>query len=97
MTNYEVGDHVKFAGGQGEITKIEDRQNGGQLLHVYTKEGQLRKLPSGLPHIERLDSIIDRLTARKIDSPIHYDRRERATRLDLAYRYDRFLSLTNYR
>jgi len=42
MTDFEVGDHVKFAGGQGEITKIEDRPNGGQLLHVYTTEGELR-------------------------------------------------------
>lgn len=97
MTDFEVGDHVKFAGGRGEITKIEDRPNGGQLLHIYTTEGKLRKLPSGLPHIERIDSIIDRLAARQIDSPIHHDLRERATRLDLAYRYDRFLSLTNNR
>ncbi|MDF9745027.1 DEAD/DEAH box helicase [Natrinema salsiterrestre] len=97
MTDFEVGEYVKFAGGQGEITKIEERPNGGQLLHVYTTEGQLRKLPSGLPHIERIDSIVDRLAARQIDSPIHYDLRKRATRLDLAYRYDRFLSLTNNR
>jgi len=97
MTDFEVGDHVKFAGGQGEITKIEDRPNGGQLLHVYTTEGELRKLPSGLPHIERIDSIVDRLAAQQIDSPIHHDLLERATRLDLAYRYDRFLSLTNNR
>ena len=97
MTNFEVGDHVKFAGGQGEITKIENRPNGGQLLHVYTTEGELRKLPSGLPHIERIDSIVDRLAAKQIDSPIHHDLLERATRLDLAYRYDRFLSLTNNR
>ena len=94
MTDFQVGDHIKFAGGLGEITKIEDRPNGGHLLHVYTTEGQLRKLPSGLPHIERIDSIVDRLAAKQIDSPIHYDLRERATRLDLAYRYDRFLSLT---
>jgi len=97
MTNYEVGDHVTFAGGQGEITKIEKRPNGSHLLHVYTTEGDLRKVPSGLPHIEKLDSIVDRLTAKQIDDPLHHDLRERATRLDLAYRYDRFLSLTNNR
>jgi len=97
MDDFHVGDHVRFAGGQGEITKIEDRPNGGQLLHVYTTEGQLRKLPSGLPHIKRIDSIVDRLAAKQIDSPLHHDLRERATRLDLAYRYDRFLSLTNNR
>jgi SNF2 family DNA or RNA helicase len=97
MTGFEVGDHVKFAGGQGEITKIEERPNSGQLLHVYTTEGQLRKLPSGLPHIEKVDSIVDCLAAKQVDSPLHHDLRERATRLDLAYRYDRFLSLTNNR
>ncbi|MFB1064177.1 DEAD/DEAH box helicase [Natrinema sp. H-ect4] len=97
MTDFEVGDHIKFAGGQGEVTKLEQRPNGGQLLHIYTSEGQLRKLPSGLPHIEKIDSIIDRLAAKQINDPIQYDLRERATRLDLAYRYDRFLSLTNNR
>jgi len=70
---------------------------GSHLLHVYTTEGQLRKLPSGLPHIEKIDSIVDRLTAKRVDDPVHYDLRDRATRLDLAYRYDRFLSLTNNR
>ena len=97
MTNYEVGDRVKFAGGRGEVSKIEERPNGSHLLHVYTSEGKLQKLPSGLPHIERVDSIVDRLTAKQIADPIHHDLRERATRLDLAYRYDRFLSLTNNR
>ncbi|RAW44344.1 helicase [Halorubrum sp. 48-1-W] len=97
MTDFTVGNHVKFAGGQGEITKIEERPNGSHLLHVYTMEGQLRKLPSGLPHIEKIDSTVDRLAAKRVDDPVHYDLRERATRLDLAYRYDRFLSLTNNR
>ena len=97
MLNFEVGDHIKFAGGQGEITKIEERPNGGHLFHVYTTEGRLRKLPSGLPHIEKIDSIVDRLAAKQIDAPLHHDLRERATRLDLAYRYDRFLALTNNR
>ncbi|MDL0135827.1 helicase-related protein [Halobacterium salinarum] len=97
MTNFEVGDHIKFAGGRGEITKIEERPNGGHLLHVYTSEGQLRKLPSGLPHIEKLDSLVERLAAGQSDAPLHYDLRERAIRLDLAYKYDRFLSLTSNR
>ena len=97
MTDFEVGDHVKFAGGRGEITKIEERPNGGHLFHVYTSEGQLRKLPSGLPHIEKLDSLVDRLAAGQSDAPLHYDLRERAIRLDLAYKYDRFLSLTSNR
>ena len=92
-----MGDRVTFAGGKGEITKIEKRESGSHLLHVYTTEGQLRKLPSGLSHIEKIDSIVDRLAAEQVDDPIHHDLRERATRLDLAYRYDRFLSLTSNR
>lgn len=97
MTDFEVGDKVTFAGGQGEISKIEERPSGNHLLHVYTSEGQLRRLPSSLPHIEKVDSIVDSLAAQDFDPPLHYDLRERATRLDLAYRYDRFLSLTNNR
>ena len=97
MTDFEVGENVQFAGGRGEITKIEERPNGSHLLHVYTTEGELRRLPSGLPHIEKLDSVVDRLAAGQIDDPLHHDLRERATRLDLAYKYDRFLSLTNNR
>lgn len=66
MTDFEVEDRVTFAGRQGKITNIEDRPNGGHLLHVYTTDGQLRKLPSGLPHIEKVDSIVDRLEAQQI-------------------------------
>ena len=44
MTNFQVGDYVKFAGGRGEITKIEDRPNDGHLLHVYTSEVEGRRL-----------------------------------------------------
>lgn len=97
MTEFEIGDHVKFGGGWGEITKIEVRPNGGHLLHVYTTEGQLRKLSSRLPHIEKIDSSVDRLPAKQIDAHLHHDLRERTTRPDLAYRYERFLSLTNNR
>jgi hypothetical protein len=94
MTKFSVGDQVTFAGGHGEITKIEDRPKGGHLLQVYTTEGELRKLPSGLPHIERVDSVVDRPSAGQVDHPLHYELRDRAVGLDLAYTYDRFLSLT---
>ena len=97
MIDYEIGDRIAFAGGQGEISKIEERPNGSHLLHIYTNDGELQKLPSGLPHIEKIDSIVDRLSTKQVDDPLHHDLRERATRLDLAYRYDRFLSLTNNR
>lgn len=97
MNDFEVGDQISFAGGQGTVSKIEERPNGSHLLHVYTTEGQLKKLPDGLPHVERIDSIVDCLAASQVDSPTHYDLRERATCLDLAYKYDRFLSLASNR
>jgi len=99
MTNFQVSDHVKFAGGTWERSrKSKARPNGGHLLHVYTSEGpRSRKLPSGLSHIKKLDSLVDRLAAGQSDAPLHYDLRERAIRLDLAYKYDRFLSLTSNR
>ena len=81
-------------GGRGKITKIEERPNRGHLLHVYAPEGQLRKLFSGLPHVEKLDSLVGRLSAGQSDTPLHSDLRERAIRLNLTYKYDRFLSLT---
>ena len=63
MTDFEVGDHITFAGRQGEITQIEERPNGSHLLHVYTTEGKRQPLPRGLPHIEKIESIVDRLTS----------------------------------
>jgi len=80
MTDFEVGDRVTFAGGQGEITKIEERPSGNHLLHVYTTEGQLRKLPSSLPHTEKVDSIVDRLAAQDFDPLLHYGLRQRSER-----------------
>ncbi|WP_254832856.1 hypothetical protein [Haloglomus salinum] len=97
MSDFTVGNHVRFAGGRAEITKIEERPNGGHFLHAYTSAGQLRKLPSGLARTEKLDSLVDHLAARQSDAPLQYDLRERVIRLDLAYKYDRFLSLTSNR
>lgn len=58
------------------------------IFHVYTTAGdQIQKCPFCLPHIERIDSVVDRLAARQIESPIHYDLSEYATRLDRTYRY----------
>jgi hypothetical protein len=70
MTEFNSGDRVTFAGGKGEIIKTNEHPNGSQLRHVCTDEGQLRKLPSSLPHIEKLDGIVDRLAAAR--STIRY-------------------------
>ncbi|MDY6774841.1 MAG: helicase-related protein [Halobacteria archaeon] len=96
MTNYEVGDKISFAGGRGEITKIEERDDSN-LLFVLTEgdDRDLKKLHSTLPHIEKLGSVADSIVEKDFDQPIKYDLRRKATELDLAYKHDRFLSLTS--
>lgn len=76
MTDCEVNDHIKFAGKQGENTKIESRPNVGQLLHTYTAENQLCAHLSGLPHIKRQKPFVDRLTLVQIKSPLHHEYKE---------------------
>jgi hypothetical protein len=39
-SGFEVEDHVTFAGGEGEITRIEDRDGGGDR-HVTPEEPTL--------------------------------------------------------
>lgn len=70
MTNFEVGDNVMSADKKGETMTIEDHPIGGQLLHVYTTKVQVRQLLRGIPYIEGTDSILDRIIARQINSPI---------------------------
>jgi hypothetical protein len=71
VSKIQAGDRINFSGSRGEITKNEERPNGGHLLHVYTSEGQLRRLPSGLPRIESLDSPVDRLAAGRSGALLH--------------------------
>lgn len=98
MTDFEVGGRISFAGGRGEITKIEDRPGeNADLLFVHTDGGELRKIPSTLPGIEKLQSIEDLVVEGAFDAPRRYELRHRATELDLAYQYDRFLTLTSNR
>lgn len=96
MTEFEVGDKVSFAGGRGEVTKIEERDDS-ELLFVLTEgdDRDLKKLLSTLPHLEKLGSVADSIVEKEFDQPINYDLRKRATELDLAYKHDRFLSLTS--
>jgi superfamily II DNA or RNA helicase len=96
MTEFEVGDKVSFAGGRGEITKIEERDDS-DLLFVLTEgdNPELKRLPCGLPHLEKLGSVADSIVEKEFDQPINYDLRKRATELDLAYKHNRFLSLTS--
>ena len=97
MTDFEVGDKITFAGGKGEITKIDERNGSSDLLYVL-KEGddpELKRLPANLPHIEKCDSVADTISEGEFDPPLHYDLRKRATELDLAYKHDRFLSITS--
>jgi len=92
---FEVGELVSFPGGQGEITKIDHRNDGPCLLYIHTDEG-LKKRPTAL-QINKVDSGIDLLGKGSFDSPDHFDLRFQASRLDLAHREDRFVALRGSR
>ncbi|WP_254832853.1 helicase-related protein [Haloglomus salinum] len=92
---FEVSDMVSFAGGQGEISKIDHRETGPCLLHIHTEDG-LEKRPSSM-NIEKLDTGVDLLGKGEFDSPERFDLRLKAAELGLAHRQDRFVALTGSR
>jgi len=60
----------------------------GVTYYKFTPVEVSSKSFRGLPYVEKVDSIVDRLTAKQIDGPVHHDLCERPAQLDLAYRYD---------
>lgn len=92
---FEIGDAVSFPGGKGEITKIDHRDSSPCLLYIHTDDG-LQKRPSAL-RIDKLSSSVDRLKSGDFDDPELFDLRTKATRLDLAHREDRFVTLESNR
>lgn len=95
--SFESGQRVQFPGGEGEIIKIEDRPGQGDLLYVHTPEGELKQLPADKQGIEPVAGVGDRLAARQFDTPSRFDLLQTAAKLDLAYRFDRFVSLEGNR
>jgi len=80
-------------GGEGEIIKIEERPDHADLLYVHTTDGDLKTVPADMKGIEPLAGVTDQLSMEQFDTLPRFDLLEKAVRLNLAYRFDRFLSL----
>jgi len=94
---FEDGERVSFPGGEGEILKVEERPGDADLLLVRTDDDDIKEIRSDRQDLEVLAGIEDKITAGQFDEPWRFDLVEKASRLDLAYRFDRFLSLQGSR
>ncbi|WP_323677698.1 helicase-related protein [Halorubellus sp. PRR65] len=94
---FESGELVSFPGGEGEILKIEPQPSGADLLFVNTESNGLKTIPADQKGIEKQARVEDRIRTGQFDSANRFDLRSQATRLDMAYRFDRFLSLSGNR
>ena len=93
--NFDIGDRVSFAGGEGELVKINHRPSGQCLLHILTNEDNSKKLPAAV--VDLIDSSGALLEKGEFDDPERFHLRARAAELDLAHRQDRFVALENNR
>jgi len=91
------GDLLNFLGGRARVVSVQERNGRPDLLYLRTQEGDLKKIPTDAKGLEPGLSIENRLTTGDFGDPIRFGLRERAARLNLAYRSDRFLSLSGNR
>lgn len=96
-SDFESGERVKFPGGEGEVLKVEHRSDRSDLLIIRTENNQVKEVPANKKGIEAIADLSDKLTALQFDTASRFDILEKATKLDLAYQFDRFLSLTGNR
>ncbi len=92
---FDIGDRVSFAGGEGELVKINHRPSGQCLLHILTDDDNSKKLPAAV--VDLIDSSDALLEKGEFDDPERFNLRARAAELDLAHRQDRFVALENNR
>ena len=92
---FQVEDRVSFAGGEGEIVKVNHRDSGQCLIHILTDGDGSKKLPAAV--VERIDESDALLEKGQFDEPDRFSLRTRAAELDLAHRQDRFVALENNR
>lgn len=97
MSDFKSGGRVQFPGGEGEIIKIEERGGSPDLLHIVTDQGDYKQLPENKKGIEPKADVGDEISTGKFGPNTEFDLLTEATRLDLAYRFDRFLSLQGSR
>jgi superfamily II DNA/RNA helicase len=96
-SSFESGEQVTFPGGRGEIIKIEERAGKADLLFINPEEGEMKTLPADQKGLEPLDGIDDQIASGRFSDPQRFRLLTRATELNLAHRFDRFLSLTGNR
>lgn len=96
-SDFESGERVTFPGGEGEILKIEERSDRPDLLIVRTTDNKVKEIPADKKGVEPLAGISDKLALSQFDTETRFDLLKTAVKLDLAYRFDRFLSLSGNR
>jgi SNF2 family DNA or RNA helicase len=94
---FKSGEQVTFPGGKGEIIKVEERREKANLLYINPEEGELKTLPADQKGLEPLEGVADRIKAGRFSEPQRFNLLTQATQLNLAHRFDRFLSLTGNR
>jgi SNF2 family DNA or RNA helicase len=93
--DFEVGNRVSFAGGEGEVVKVTHRPSGQCLLHILTDDDESKKRPGAV--VDVIDSSDMLLEKGEFDNPDRFRLRTRAAELDLAHRQDRFVALESNR
>ena len=96
-SEFESGEKVTFPGGEGEILKVEERSERPDLLIVRTTGNKVKEIPANKKGVEPLAGISDKLALSQFDTGTRFDLLKTAVKLDLAYRFDRFLSLSGSR
>ncbi len=91
-THIEVGGKVRVGGLLGEVVKAEKRGEA-VLYRVAFAEGPPKSFLAPPTHLERISSPIELVSGLSFDPSSRFDLLTEATRLSLAYEYDRLLSL----
>jgi superfamily II DNA or RNA helicase len=90
---FEVGTKVRVGGQLGEVVRAEER--GEAILYrIALAEGLPKSYLVPPTQIERVSSPLELVSSLSFDDPIRFDLLTEATRLSLAYEYDRLLSLS---
>lgn len=93
----ESGERVSLTDGEGEIIKVEERDGGPDLLYVNMDGGELKKIHADKKELEPISGVGQRLASGEFDRPEQFNLREWAVRLNLAHKFDRFVSLQGNR
>ena len=87
-----VGSRVRVGGQLGEVVRAESRGES-TLYRVAFAEGPPKSFLVPPTQIERVSSPLELVSSLSFDDPTRFDLLTEATRLSLAYEYDRLLSL----